>query len=114
MTMDEIIIIAAAFKEKVVSDYNGDDAEGLALTLDFFNTVILLANKEKPKKPKEAKDLYPPEQFECPVCGCCVGRHKTLRKINDAMGEGLTDCKMEFKHCPECGQHIDWGHDDDG
>ena len=69
--------------------------------------------KQIPKKPIEVKNIYPPEQFECPVCGSCVGRHKTLRKINELLGETLTDCKVEFKYCCECGQRMDWGEETD-
>ena len=70
--------------------------------------AIAALEKHDGKKPIEAKNVYPPEQFECPVCGCCVGRHKTLRKVNDLLGEVLTDCKVEFNFCPDCGQRIDW------
>lgn len=70
--------------------------------------AISALEKQEGKKPKEARNIYPPEQFECPVCGCCVGRHKTLRRVNDLFGEVLTDCVVEFDFSPDCGQRIDW------
>lgn len=78
------------------------------LTCEALNIAIKALEKQIPKKPIEAKNIYPPEQFECPVCGSCVGRHKTVKKINDAWGEILTDCKVEFAYCCECGQKQDW------
>lgn len=70
--------------------------------------AISALEKRVGKKPKEVKNVYPPEQFECPACGCCVGRHKTLWKVNDLLGEVLTDCGVEFNFCPDCGQKILW------
>ena len=76
--------------------------------LEAHKMAISALEKQDGKKPNEAKNVYPSEQFECPVCGCCVGRHKTLRKVNDLIGEVLTDCKVEFNFCPDCGQKILW------
>lgn len=75
---------------------------------EAVHMAIAALEKQEGKKPIEAKNVYPPEQFECPICGCCVGRHKTLRKVNDLFGEVLTDCVVEFDFCPDCGQRIDW------
>lgn len=79
-----------------------------SVDIEAVDVAIAALEKHDGKKPIEAKNVYPPEQFECPVCGCCVGRHKTLRKVNDLLGEVLTDCKVEFNFCPDCGQRIDW------
>ena len=86
---------------RLVSGYSKNREEALDM-------AIAALEKQEGKKPIEAKNVYPPEQFECPVCGCCVGRHKTLRKVNDLLGEVLTDCKVEFNFCPDCGQKILW------
>lgn len=79
-----------------------------SVDIETVDMAISALEKQEGKKPIEVKNVYPPEQFECPVCGCCVGRHKTLRKVNDLIGEVLTDCKVEFNFCPDCGQRIDW------
>lgn len=75
---------------------------------EAFDMAISALEKQEGKKPIEAKNVYPPEQFECPVCGCCVGRHKTLCRVNDLLGEVLTDCVVEFDFCPDCGHKILW------
>ena len=76
---------------------------------EALEMAVKALEKQIPKKAIEAKNIYPPEQFECPVCGGCVGRHKTLKKINDIVGEILMDCKVEYAYCLECGQRIWWG-----
>ena len=80
--------------------------------LEAHRMAISALEKQEGKKPIEAKNVYPPEQFECPVCECCVGRHKTLRRVNDLLGEVLTDCAVEFDFCPDCGQRIDWSDEE--
>ena len=63
--------------------------------------------KQKEIKPKELKNIYPSGQYECPVCGYCVGKHKYFKST--PLGETLANCKMEFNYCPDCGQKLDWG-----
>lgn len=79
-----------------------------SVDIEAIDMAISALEKQEGKKPIEAKNVYPPEQFECPVCGCCVGRHKTLRRVNDLFGEVLTDCVVDFDFCPDCGQKILW------
>jgi hypothetical protein len=81
---------------------------GTAKTADALCKAVDALAKQIPMKPIEEKNLYPPEQFACPVCGGCVGRHKTLKRINNTLGDALQDCKVEFSYCLECGQRIDW------
>lgn len=76
--------------------------------ISALRTAIRALQKDIGQKPIECVDLYPPEQFACPVCGGCVGRHKTYRKVNNLIGEMLDDCKIEYPYCLECGQKIDW------
>ena len=67
--------------------------------------------KQKEIKPKELKNIYPSGQYECPVCGYCVGKHKYFKST--PLGETLANCKMEFNYCPECGQKLDWSDEDE-
>ena len=66
--------------------------------------------KQKEIKPKELKNIYPSGQYECPVCGYCVGKHKYFKST--PLGETLANCKMEFNDCPDCGQKLDWSDEE--
>ena len=66
--------------------------------------------KQKEIKPKELKNIYPSGQYECPVCGYCVGKHKYFKST--PLGETLANCKMEFNYCPDCGQKLDWSDEE--
>ena len=66
--------------------------------------------KQKEIKPKELKNIYPSGQYECPVCGYCVGKHKYFKST--PLGETLANCKMEFNYSPDCGQKLDWSDEE--
>jgi len=70
-------------------------------------TLLEAVKKQEPQKPIECTDVYPPGQYECPVCRYCVGHHKSSRYT--PFGEIMVDAKVEFMYCPCCGQKLDWG-----
>ena len=45
-----------------------------------------------PKKPTPLVNIYPPNQHECPVCGCGL-------RVNE---------KWKDKYCCNCGLFLDW------
>ena len=71
---------------------------------------LAAVEKQKEIKPKELKNIYPSGQYECPVCGYFVGKHKYFKST--PLGETLANCKMEFNYCPDCGQKLDWSHEE--
>ena len=71
---------------------------------------LAAVEKQKEIKPKELKNIYPSGQYECPVCGYFVGKHKYFKST--PLGETLANCKMEFNYCPDCGQKFDWSDEE--
>lgn len=108
MTIRDAIDLLHGRKLYMSMGFLSNEAEWVKSNNEAIDMAIAALEQQEGKMPKEARNIYPPEQFECPVCGCCVGRHKTLRKVNDLLGEVLTDCKVEFNFCPDCGQKILW------
>ena len=80
---------------------------------EALHAALVAVEKQIPKKPI-GSDVILPKQFDCPRCGCYVGKHKTRRMINTVFGDILEDCKVEFNYCVDCGQRIEWGKENDG
>lgn len=57
-----------------------------------FEKAIEALEKLIPKKPTPLVNIYPPNQHECPVCGCGL-------RVNE---------KWKDKYCCNCGLFLDW------
>ena len=124
MTIDEAIVHAREvasrkFDDRVHCIRCAEEHEHLAEWLEELKAYRAIGTpdkcraaveKQKEIKPKELKNIYPSGQYECPVCGYCVGKHKYFKST--PLGETLANCKMEFNYCPECGQKLDWSDEE--
>ena len=124
MTIDEAIIHAREvasrkFDDRVHCIKCAEEHEQLAEWLEELKQYRAIGTpdkcraaveKQKEIKPKELKNIYPSGQYECPVCGYCVGKHKYFKST--PLGETLANCKMEFNYCPDCGQKLDWSDEE--
>ena len=124
MTIDEAIIHAREVASRKFDDgvhciKCAEEHEQLAEWLEELKQYRAIGTpdkcraaveKQKEIKPKELKNIYPSGQYECHVCGCCVGKHKYFKST--PLGETLANCKMEFNYCPDCGQKLDWSDEE--
>ena len=124
MTIDEAIahareVASRKFDDRVHCIRCAEEHEQLAEWLEELKAYraigtpeecLAAVEKQKEIKPKELKNIYPSGQYECPVCGYCVGKHKYFKST--PLGETLANCKMEFNYCPDCGQKFDWSDEE--
>lgn len=124
MTIDEAIahareVASRKFDDRVHCIRCAEEHEQLAEWLEELKAYRAIGTqeecraaleKQKEIKPKELKNIYPSGQYECPVCGYCVGKHKYFKST--PLGETLANCKMEFNYCPDCGKKLDWSDEE--
>lgn len=94
---------------KILKPKYWENYDGLSVVDKASNIAVYALEKQLPKKPdikpiimqgsRIADELirFQENRYECPTCGSfllCIGGHR--------------DEYSQFRHCPSCGQAIDW------
>lgn len=95
MTYQQTIEALKFYKEKL---YNGIFKD----KIEAFDVAISVLEKQIPKRPDFEGDGYDDGGnliYDTWICPCCETKYEVDYE--------------HHKHCPECGQKIDWSEDDE-
>lgn len=98
MTNEEVLNFIA--KERMLNSQYGTVKDDRV-----YEKVMELLEKQIPKKPKLANNIYKQKCYWCPSCSHYFIEHYVEDWFNKLMLEAMSHTNA---YCPHCGQAIDW------